>query len=379
MNKNNELIEGVPGFDWDLYENDGTVKNTNEQDYKPYSRTEYVNEWVGAYKGKGIPASKELQKNTMVSITDFSFVNGNTMLAAVNGGVNNVVIDLNKEQKFFNILSTDGTDHLDKESFVEKIKDPVFKSKVIDLGIYAKIGTDTEKASIWGGYVENLSNEFKEQIRKKNKAYMAKVISTNNGGFVVEVADTISAFMPGSVAAANKISDYESLVGKTMEVMIESYDKKLGFIVSRKKYLHTILPARIKELEAKLAENRDYMLTGTVTGTTQFGIFVELDEVLTGMIHKTLMDDELRDQLRRNEIKSGMTVNVYVQKIEKGRIILSNVPYAQQAEVIKKREAEDMQEKATYMNNKREAAAQKAAEEAQAMEEAISEPVAEQA
>ena len=75
---------------------------------------------------------------------------------------------------------------------------------------------------------------------------MAKLVSSNNGGFVVEIAGMVKAFMPGSMAAANKINNYESLVGTEMEVMVESYDPKFGFIVSRKKYLRTIVPIYLK-------------------------------------------------------------------------------------------------------------------------------------
>lgn len=369
--KNNIAVEGIPGFDWALYENDGNVQTIDNENNKPYSHDEYVQTWTDAYKSKKIPATKELKKDTLVSITGFDYADDNILLASVNGGVNNVVIDLNKEQKFFNIISA-GEERLDKETFVKYVKDPAFASKIIDLGLYAKIGTDAEKGSIWGGYVENMANEFRSQIKKKNKAYMATIKSTNNGGYIVEVADTIEAFMPGSMAAANKITNYDELVGKSMEVMIESYDKKLGFVVSRKKYLHTIFPMRLRELENNLAANKDYMITGTVTGSKPFGIYVELNEVLTGMIHKTLMDDETRELLRQNKIEPGTQINVYVHKIDKDyRIILSTVPSAMQPEIIKKREAEDLAEKTIYMNAKKEAAAKEAEAEAAEIAETL--------
>ncbi|WQJ53584.1 MAG: hypothetical protein [Wendovervirus sonii] len=357
MNNLNTMVEGVPGFDWDLYENDGKIQTANDADYKKYSRKEYLDTWTSAYKSKKIPATKELKKDTLVNITGIDYIDENVLLASINGGVNNVVIDLNKEQKFFNIISTENGERLDKDTFVKYVKNPEFASKIIDLGLYAKIGTDSEKGSIWGGYVENMATELKSQIKKKNKAYMATILSTNNGGYIVEVADTIQAFMPGSMAAANKITNYEELVGKSMEVMVESYDKKLGFVVSRKKYLHTIFPAHLLQLQQNLADNKDYMITGTITGTKQFGIYVELDEVLTGMIHKTLMDDETRELLRQNKIEAGTKINVYVHKIDKdNRIILSTVPSDQQPEIIKKREAEDLAEKVVYMNAKKEEA-----------------------
>ena len=69
---------------------------------------------------------------------------------------------------------------------LQLLDDPDVHQKFIDMGLVAKIGTDLEKGSIWDGYVESLVAEMQDQINKKNKAYVAKLISSNNGGFVVE-------------------------------------------------------------------------------------------------------------------------------------------------------------------------------------------------
>ena len=93
---------------------------------------------------------------------------------------------------------------MNKESFVKTLKEnPKFKQQVLSMDLSAKVGTDTERGSIWDGYVEKKADELKEQITKNNKAYYAEILSTNGGGFVVEVAGTIRAFMPGSMAASN--------------------------------------------------------------------------------------------------------------------------------------------------------------------------------
>lgn len=354
-------------FNWDLFDdgwNGSSLKvnkkvKTGDKHTKVFSHDTYAGTLIKQYLNMPVPVSKELRKDTIVTIDNFMpSSNNNQILASINGGANNIVIDLNKEQRFFNTMTV-GDEVMTKETFLACLDDPDVKAKILEMGLVAKIGTDVEKASIWDGYVENLSNEMREQIHLNKKAYIAKVLSSNNGGFVVEVADTVKAFMPGSMAAANKLTNYEALVGTSMEVMVESYDKKLGFVVSRKKYLKTITPIHLTQLELKLAENKDTVLTGIVTGTTPFGIFVELDEVLTGMIHKTLMDDELRESLRVNNIEAGSAIQVYVHKIEKGRIILSNVSSDKRDEVIAKREAEDAQEKASYVTAKKETATPK--------------------
>ena len=382
VTKTREIVAG--DFDWSAYE-DGwngmslrvnkKVKNKDKH-IKVYCHEPYAQELLNQYTNQAAPVSKELKKNTLVKIDGFRKIDENHVSASINGGSNNISIDLNKEGKFFNNI-TFGDTTLTKETFLQLLDDPDVHKKFIEMGLVAKIGTDVEKGSIWDGYVESLVAEMREQITKKNKAYVAKLISSNNGGFVVEIAGMVKAFMPGSMAAANKINNYESLVGTEMEVMVESYDPKFGFIVSRKKYLRTIVPIYLKNLEAQLKENKDTMLEVTVTGTTPFGIFCEINEVLTGMIHKTLMSDELRERLRQNQVAAEEKLTVYVHKIERdgksSRIILSDVASAEREAVIAKREAEDLQEKSDYVTAKREAAKAQVEAQAENIEDAKSE------
>lgn len=378
VTKTREIVAG--DFDWSAYE-DGwnglslrvnkKVKNKDKH-IKVYCHEPYAQELLNQYTNQAEPISKELKKNTLVKIDGFRKIDADHVSASINGGANNISIDLNKEGKFFNNI-TIGDTKLTKETFLQLLDDPDVYKKFIEMGLVAKIGTDVEKGSIWDGYVESLMAEMQEQITKKNKAYMAKLVSSNNGGFVVEIADMVKAFMPGSMAAANKINNYESLVGTEMEVMVESYDPKFGFIVSRKKYLRTIVPIYLKNLEAQLKTNKDTLLEVTVTGTTPFGIFCEINEVLTGMIHKTLMSDELRERLRQNQVAAEEKLKVYVHKIERdgksSRIILSDVISAEREAVIAKREAEDLQEKSDYVTAKREAA--KAQADAEVVEASV--------
>lgn len=367
ITKSREVVAG--DFDWSAYDNGwngtslvvNTKIKTKDKKIKVYCHEPYAQDILAQYTHQAEPVSKELRKNTLVKIDSLSRIKDDDdhISATINGGANNISIDLNKEGRFFSTIVM-GDQTLTKETFLQLLDDPDVHQKFIEMGLVAKVGTDIEKGSIWDGYVETLVSEMQEQITKKNKAYMAKIVSSNNGGFVVEVAGMIKAFMPGSMAAANKLNEYESLVGSEMEVMVESYDPKFGFIVSRKKYLRTIVPIYLKNLEAQLKTNKDAALEVTVTGTTPFGIFCEINEVLTGMIHKTLMSDELRERLRQNQVAAQEKLTVYVHKIERdgksSRIILSNVPSADRDAVIAKREAEDLQEKTDYVTAKREAA-----------------------
>ena len=357
--RKNVKQEKPEDFDWTPYDTGWNGKslrvNTsfkyNKKD-KVYSHESYAEELYNLYSGVKVVGTKELVKNSLVNISDINVLNNDTIILTINGGSNNVIVDLNKEQRFFNQFSV-GNEKMSKDVFIKALDNASFKSELLGMNLLAKITPgDIEKASIWDGYVETLTREMKEQITLNKKAYYATILSTNKGGFVVDIMNTIKAFMPGSMAAANRVTDFESFVGKKLEVMVESWDPSYGFVVSRKKFLRTMLPSKINEMHNKLLDNVDTVFTGHVTGTTPFGVFVELDEFITGMLHKTLVKDETREAMRNNEIVPGTEVNVYVHKIDGTRVILSDVPSAERDVIIAKREAEEEQEKAEALSAK---------------------------
>lgn len=340
--------EGIEGFNWEEFEADNIdrlhvnkkVKVAKGSGDKVFSFSPDAQATYNRYKNIVVPETKELNKDSIVPISDLKVVNKDTILATINHGANDIIIDLNKEAKFFSLLTV-GKDVLTKDTFIESIKIPEIKKHILSMNLSAKVGSDVEKGSIWDGYVASLTKEMIGQITNPTIAYNAVIIDTNRGGFVVEISGVLTAFMPGSAAAANKITDYDGMVGKSMEVMVESYDPNNGFVVSRKKYLKTMLPLKLQELIEKLKENPDLTFTGTVTGSTDYGIFVEIDEYITGMLHKTLVSDTLRDRMRQATVENGETITVYIHSIEGNRIILSDVPTSERDTVIKKREAEE--------------------------------------
>lgn len=358
-------------FDWTPYEDGWNGKSlkvstkikVNNGD-KVYCHGSYAQDLYYKYAGIKVEGSKDLSKNALVKVDDIEVVNDTTLMATINGGSNNVIIDLNKEQKFIDWLNNFCSGDLNKDNMAIALKNEEFKRQVIDLGLSAKITAgDIEKASIWDGHVEALTREMREQVTKNTRAYIATIISTNKGGFVVDIMNTVSAFMPGSMAAANRVTDFEGMVGTKFEVMVESYDPNFGFVVSRKKYLKTMLPVKVQELENVLDKDKDTVFTGHVTGTTPFGVFVEIDEFITGMLHKTLVRDETREAMRNNSIAAGTEVKVYIHKIEKSkarengkfvdryRVILSDVPSDERDAVIARREAEETEEKKQLQDN----------------------------
>ena len=161
---------------------------------------------------------------------------------------------------------------------------------------------------------------------EEGNSVKATVLSINPAGYDIEILHggaTLQGFMPNTLAGINKLYDPNSIIGETFDVMIESYAEQEGtYIVSRRKYLQTLIPDAINELDY------DIPYTGYVTGTTRFGIFVEFNGCLTGMIHKANINPEWADRI--SEIKPGFEIDFYIKEVikQKGRdpkIILTQV------------------------------------------------------
>ena len=160
---------------------------------------------------------------------------------------------------------------------------------------------------------------------KEGESVLALVKSLNPAGYDIELTRggvTLQGFMPNTLAGINKLHEPSSIIGETFEVMIESYSEQEGtYIVSRRKYLQTLIPQAIKEL------NYDISYTGHVTGTTPFGVFVEFNDCLTGMIHKANVHPDWQEKL--SEIKPGFEIEFYIKEIVKGgksdKIILTQI------------------------------------------------------
>lgn len=175
---------------------------------------------------------------------------------------------------------------------------------------------------------ESKAHDTIKSLREED-SILALIKELTPAGFNVELQhDSIilPGFMPNTLAGVNKLSDPESLIGKSMEVMIESFSKEEGtYIVSRRKYLEKLIPEAIKSLKLNT------VYTGYVTGTTDFGVFVEFaptqggEICLTGMIHKTNIDPEWQDKIK--SISPGYEIQFYIKEIiaKDSRLILTQI------------------------------------------------------
>lgn len=156
-------------------------------------------------------------------------------------------------------------------------------------------------------------NKLKELIVSINKptAFTARVVELASAGYMLDI-DGIKAFMPGSLAGLNKITDFSALLGKELPVCAVNYSKeKNTVVVSHRQYLHFLIPGAIDDLRSNMSK----LQTGFVTGSTQYGIFCEFNNCLTGMIHVADLSDELKSAHAAGKIKPGDKLEFYIKEI----------------------------------------------------------------
>jgi len=155
----------------------------------------------------------------------------------------------------------------------------------------------------------------------EGQSVLANVKELTPAGYNIDIqyeGITLPGFMPNTLAGINKLYDPNSIIGKIFDVMIESYAKDEGtYIVSRRKYLQSLIPSYIKDLKSET------IYSGNVTGTTEFGVFVEFNECLTGMIHKTNLNPEWHEKM--SLITPGFGIEFFIKEIIKDRIILTQI------------------------------------------------------
>ena len=181
----------------------------------------------------------------------------------------------------------------------------------------------------------SITELIKQNVHNKMKNYFenslpltSTVKSMIPAGYMMDIHMdniTVDAFMPNTLADVNKLSDSNSILGSTFEVMLETLQQEKGvYVVSRRKYLQSLIPEEIKKL--KYGE----VYKGEVTGTTPFGVFVQFSATpdgptcLTGMVHKANIDESWHD--RWHQIVPGMVIEFYVKEVIKNfKIILTQI------------------------------------------------------
>jgi len=291
MEKISLVKEETDTFNWEIPSGLTVNKSIRTPHHvKLYSHEIYASSLYSLYCGTNpetLQFSKDLEDGKIYKFR-ISNLNETSALGYTDSG-QTIFIDLKKEKK-------------DAARF--GIQEIDFKVSSEFEAIVREIG-GTYYGSVVECYVQGLKGEFFAQIKEASVAYPARVESINKGGYLVDISG-VKCFLPGSLAAANKITDFESYLGKTIYVMIDGYvAQKDIFVVSYKKYLNKIMDQKIQELDL----TKKYK--GCVTGSSPFGLFVEWEDVYTGLIHKT----EFEDQVVQG-FNPGDEIEFYVKEVK---------------------------------------------------------------
>jgi ribosomal protein S1 len=328
--KNTPSVEDV---NWDALEGGYKRRKPNamileKYGEKIYCHEPYAEEAFLAYR-KGTYVSKEVTQGDLLKIMSVGTIS-DTDIWFTCEGFTDFNIKIENEKRFFSLFGLTGAD------FVSWLNSDGGKEQFVAQGhtLLVEASAPSIKVSLYGGYARKQSAEFFDQIKKPVNAYTAKVIRRNDGGFLVSVAG-VEGFLPGSLAATNKIADFDSYVGKEIPVMVEDYLKDSNtFVFSNKKYVSFILPRKMELLKT------DTQYAGSITGTAKYGIFVEFDEIFTGLLHSSKMSADMKDKFNTGAFKAGDEIKFWIREItaDKKIILTDEDPAIRHAEIEEFRE-----------------------------------------
>lgn len=193
------------------------------------------------------------------------------------------------------------------------------------------VGTDNED-----GYIELSLREARqaliwneaESAMLKKTAFEVQIADANKGGLVINW-NGISGFLPASQLSPahyprvedgdkDKIfAELKKMAGQKIEVTIITANPK------EQKLIFSEKGAGVSE-RSSLVEKYHIgdVFEGIVTGATEFGVFVKLEEGLEGLVHISEMDWALVEN-PKSRYKVGEKVRVKVIEVKDGKISLS--------------------------------------------------------
>lgn len=326
-------------FDWSLYENGyngkNLVKNTklsvkSNDKIVVYSHEHYAKELLAKYLGDNsvVPMPKDLIQGNVMKVIDIKPYTKTSIIVDTTGG-GSFVVDLNKEKELVKSYEIDSP-----ETFAEMLRENrECVEQVMSSNPYVKVLDN--RVSLWAGHLDEMAAQLEEQLHAKvpNTYFTATIVDINNGGYIVDIGG-LKCFMPGSMAAAGIITDFQSLVGKTLRVMVVNYIPERGYVVSYKKYLSTIMPKLVMEqLEV------DMRVNVRVTGLSKNGIFVQFNDkdgepTFSGLIYRDNMSPSMEEMFDEGDVYTvGDILNAYIHSINvedgKVRIVLGDTTLAE--------------------------------------------------
>src|SRR5687767_2900668 len=122
------------------------------------------------------------------------------------------------------------------------------------------------------------------EVHKTGEIVTGTVTSKTKGGLIVDVFG-METFLPGSQIDVKPVSDYDQIVGKTMEFKVVKINETIkNAVVSHKALIESDIEAQRAQIIGKLEKGQ--VLEGTVKNITDFGAFMDLGG-LDGLLYIT--------------------------------------------------------------------------------------------
>lgn len=217
-----------------------------------------------------------------------------------------------------------GREYITARDIIKKINiGDVVAAKVVDTNNkdgYIELSLkEARQALIW--------SEAEAAINNKSVLELP-IVEANKGGLIIQWQG-ISGFLPASqlktehyprVLDGDKdkiLEELKKLIGTKISVSIISAIPKEGKLIFSEKSPET------KEKEKIIGKYKvDDVISGTVTGIVDFGVFVKLEDGLEGLVHISEIDWSLVEDPRAL-FKVGQKLKVKVIEIKEGKISLS--------------------------------------------------------
>ena len=178
---------------------------------------------------------------------------------------------------------------------------------------------EARQALVWGEAEDALKNKTPLQLTVKD---------ANKGGLIVEWQG-IQGFLPASQLSVDNyprvpdgdkdkiFAELKQLVDKELTLHVITADAKEQKLIFTEKGINAEAKAEMVD-KYRVGDAHD----GDVTGATDFGVFVKLEDGLEGLVHISEMDWALVED-PKNRYKVGEKVRVQVIEVKDGKVSLS--------------------------------------------------------
>ena len=152
--------------------------------------------------------------------------------------------------------------------------------KIIELEAEDEAPLLSEKEAV----ADRMWNEIEKACENGN-SIEGKIFKKIKGGFLVELFDELTAFMPLSHLSINRKSNLDKYIDKEFEMKVLEFDREdSNVVVSRREHLEE--QRRAKQDEFFGAHEDGDWVEGTVKNIVNFGAFINLGPV-DGLLHKS--------------------------------------------------------------------------------------------